>query len=561
MRALPRCDVELRGEAGCKSCDEPILCSALRPRVDICQARSRVGNEECRVRRRRGRTARSIRRAAAYGCKARHASRAASNEPGVASLRASGWRTRVFAGVLALVAVLAFGTALAADADPAKPDNATCLGCHGNPGFATTAPDGQQRALHVMPDNFAASVHGKRQCVECHKDITEIPHKKGVAHKVSCVQCHESLWETADHKAPENARLGVVVQQIDRYMKSIHARPIQGRPVAHQRDLLQLPRRALRLPQGQPAARAMAAGDSERVRQVPCKRARRVRQLGARQGSHAAGQLEGGGVLRLPHHAPDRGSVERRDPARHHQELRRLSRREPSHLPRDLPRPGEPARLRVHGEVLRLPRQPWHPARERSRVIGAPGQPAQDLQPVPRRRDCRLRHLRAARHRQRFQALSDDLARRRNFMFMLLAGTFAFFWTHTALWFYREARERGKGASRTMVATDEIPGLAQRYYRRFPLVWRLAHLTFALSLMMLSLTGMSLFYADSSWAPVVIALAGRSAHRRGDPPRGCCHLRGHLPRPPRLLRSGASVATGAPSSGSGRIRSSRAGRT
>ena len=45
--------------------------------------------------------------------------------------------------------------------------------------------------------------------------------------KVSCVQCHEDLWNAAkkDNKVKENARLGVVVQQIDSYMKSIHARP------------------------------------------------------------------------------------------------------------------------------------------------------------------------------------------------------------------------------------------------------------------------------------------------------------------------------------------------
>ena len=108
-----------------------------------------------------------------------------------------------------------------------RPDAATCLACHGNKGFEATGPDGKPRQLHVNSDKFGKSVHGKQLCVDCHKDITEIPHKEGVSHKVSCVQCHEALWDKAqkDNTTKEHARLGVVVEQINKYMKSIHARP------------------------------------------------------------------------------------------------------------------------------------------------------------------------------------------------------------------------------------------------------------------------------------------------------------------------------------------------
>ena len=144
---------------------------------------------------------------------------------------------RVMAGVICLAAasVIWQERAIAADSTSGKaaeqeignPANATCLACHGNEGFAMPGADGQMRQLHVVKDRFGKSVHGKRLCVECHKDITEIPHKTGVTHKVSCVTCHEELWEAAvkENKTQENARLGVVVKQIDRFMKSIHARP------------------------------------------------------------------------------------------------------------------------------------------------------------------------------------------------------------------------------------------------------------------------------------------------------------------------------------------------
>jgi hypothetical protein len=87
--------------------------------------------------------------------------------------------------------------------------------------------NGEMRRLNVSPDEFEQSVHGKRACVECHKDVTKIPHRKGVDRKVGCVQCHENLWQTAQEegRTEELARLGDVVEQIDSYMSSIHARP------------------------------------------------------------------------------------------------------------------------------------------------------------------------------------------------------------------------------------------------------------------------------------------------------------------------------------------------
>jgi cytochrome c553 len=152
-------------------------------------------------------------------------------------MRVSRLATWVIAGVICLAgaSVLwqeqakAADAASAKDAEPAvgNPANDTCLACHGNEGFAMPGADGQMRQLHVIKDKFGKSVHGKRACVECHTDITEIPHKTGVTHKVSCVTCHEALWDAAkmENKTQENARLGVVVQQIDKYMRSIHARP------------------------------------------------------------------------------------------------------------------------------------------------------------------------------------------------------------------------------------------------------------------------------------------------------------------------------------------------
>jgi cytochrome b subunit of formate dehydrogenase len=98
------------------------------------------------------------------------------------------------------------------------------------------------------------------------------------------------------------------------------------------------------------------------------------------------------------------------------------------------------------------------------------------------------------------------------FMIQLLVGTFAFFWLHSALWFWREYRDRKQGKTRPHVSEEALAPEARggKHYRRFHWLWRLAHLTFAVSLMILTLTGMTALYADSRWAPVV-------AHALGGP--------------------------------------------
>ena len=95
------------------------------------------------------------------------------------------------------------------------------------------------------------------------------------------------------------------------------------------------------------------------------------------------------------------------------------------------------------------------------------------------------------------------------FMMVLIIGVFLFFWTHCALWFYREYRERQEGRQRPHVVMAGLPpALQRRHYRRFGPWWRLAHLLFALALMVLSLTGMAIFYSDTAWAAGVMKVLG-----------------------------------------------------
>jgi len=94
-------------------------------------------------------------------------------------------------------------------------------------------------------------------------------------------------------------------------------------------------------------------------------------------------------------------------------------------------------------------------------------------------------------------------------MVQLLLGTFGFFWLHTLLWFYREWKDRQQAKLRPHVKLDSLPpDLQGKHFKRFSGIWRIAHITFALSLMILTVTGMPLFYPDVAWAPWVMNALG-----------------------------------------------------
>ena len=137
--------------------------------------------------------------------------------------------------------------------------------------------------------------------------------------------------------------------------------------------------------------------------------------------------------------------------------------------------------------------------------------PTSTVHPTNRLQTCQKCHENATAGFVSFQphATTNDFHRyphtwlASKFMFGLLGGTFAFFWTHSLLWLYREYKDRQQQKSRPHVRTDGLLTEQGPYYQRWTGIWRLAHLVFALTMIILLATGMSLFYADSFWAPFV----------------------------------------------------------
>jgi len=109
-------------------------------------------------------------------------------------------------------------------------DDASCLNCHDDSEVLTiTNEDGEIRPILSIPKiKYLRSVHGDMACVDCHKEIASSrpPHLKSIIPKPNCVSCHETLWETAENLdlGRQKARLGIVVENIEAYKNSFHAR-------------------------------------------------------------------------------------------------------------------------------------------------------------------------------------------------------------------------------------------------------------------------------------------------------------------------------------------------
>jgi cytochrome b subunit of formate dehydrogenase len=402
-------------------------------------------------------------------------------------------------------------SAKAAEPEVGNAANDACLGCHGNQGFAAPGADGKTRQLHVIKDKFGKSVHGKRSCVECHTDITEIPHKTGVTHNVSCVTCHKALWDAAkaENKTREHERLGVVVQQIDHYTKSIHARPNRD---DHSRSNA--------ICYDCHAPHYIYAKNSVERAEWRLSVPNACGKCHAKERGQYATSVHGKAVLNEKNPAAAicsdcHTTHDVADPAKDDAKLVITKNCGGCHAENLKTYTGT-----YHGQVNTLGYA--YTAKcfdcHGSHDVQSVGDPKSSTHPDNRLKTCQKCHEGATKGFTTFEphGTPHDFNRypyiwiASKFMLLLLAGTFAFFWSHTALWFYREYKERNERKSSLHVRTDELleGKFKGKYYQRFPLGWRIAHLAFALSLMILTLTGMTVLYSDTTWAPVVMHWLG-----------------------------------------------------
>jgi cytochrome b subunit of formate dehydrogenase len=397
--------------------------------------------------------------------------------------------------------------ALYAEPDDPKLANDRCLRCHGREGFSREDAYGRGRDLHVSAAVFSESVHGQQDCVGCHQDITKAPHRKGVERAVGCVQCHMERWtENRESGHPEqNGKLDLVVDHIESYMDSMHARPRiddQSRTNATchdchgSHDIKPVDRAArtenyINLPNvcGNCHADILEMYKTSVHGQEIAKGNTQAAICSDCHSRHGVGE---------PHTSQGRVAITDNCGGCHQDSL-------------------ETYRGTYHGKITRLGYgetakcYDCHGSHQIQRLEN----PASPMHVDNRLETCQTCHEGASTGFITFQPHGNMHDREKypemwfasTFMIGLLIGTFAFFWLHSALWFYREWKDRKEGKNRPHVLTEALPE-GKTHFRRFNRWWRLAHLVGAISIMTLTLTGITVLYAESFWAPYVMSFLG-----------------------------------------------------
>lgn len=403
--------------------------------------------------------------------------------------------------------------------------NESCWDCHGVEGFAS--PDAEaahsMRELSLQPIGFEKSSHGRQLCVACHTDIVQVPHKKDVERAVDCVQCHE---ETAAGERPmsrpeDGQDMETVVAQIRSYLESRHAEPSKDDPSRPNATCVDCHNAHYTYPVGDDAFQTFRLNTPQ-----TCGRCH-DKQLGEYSDS-----VHGVAVSRFESteaavcsdcHTAHSVTSTKLDPMRvlitencgdcHEKSYATYTKT-------------------YHGQVSQLGYA--HTAKcfdcHESHTTRAVDDERSKAHADNRLETCRTCHKNAPEGFEQFHAHGDSSDFENyplmfivsKFMIVLLAGVFAFFWTHSALWFYREwvelrAAKKAGTAHQQHVRVDAegAPAVVQKavsegrtHVSRFSAGWRLAHLAFAIAIMTLVLTGTAVLYADSFWAPHVIAALG-----------------------------------------------------
>lgn len=412
-----------------------------------------------------------------------------------------------------------------AQANSSKLDKAGCLECHETKQKKIEVPaaDDEKRTLkQVDTRKFGKGVHAELQCVACHTDIVDnqANHRKDPAGKrPDCISCHTDLWEAAkrDNLTGEKKALGVVVQNIEHYKQSFHARPDEDNPdkakatceECHASHDFNVP------PKGSERRTAWH-------KEIPdtCGTQCHEDQLE----SYAA-SVHGEAVLDKN---DPKGAV-CTDCHSAHQIINTSS--EKFKLG-NVNTCGDCHKEQLasytdtyHGQVNRLGGAYTAKCADchDSHGIRAADHPKSKVHPNNRMKTCTKCHndkkpgMRDATpgfasfgphaNTHDFEKYPQMYIASK-FMVALLIGVFAFFWAHSGLWYYREWQDRKHGKPHAHIDMRGMLLDQSKHFQRFPLGWRIAHLIFALVTMTLVLTGTTALFAESAWAPTVATLLG-----------------------------------------------------
>jgi thiosulfate reductase cytochrome b subunit len=447
-------------------------------------------------------------------------------------LQRSGSLTIVHAVLLCglLVALPGVAHAAAVPATPASAhaapglDDASCLSCHDSAKqkLQTRGADGKPRALRAIDQSrYSESVHAKMTCVACHQDIvdTALPHKTGLAPKADCAQCHQALWDKAkqDGTTAAKPRLAVVAANLESYGKSYHAQPDKKDPTrakakcdnCHDTHYFNVP------PAGTPERKGAWRLNTTSVCGETCHSDVLDDYKESVHGKAALEEKNLKSAVCIDCHTSHAIT------ATGSEKFKTLITKECGTCHKE--NYGSYGDT-YHGQVNRLGygyTAKCHDCHGSHSILKVDDKESK-VHPDNRLGTCRTCHSGKKGIKEATpgflsfgpHANTHDFKRypqvwlTARFMWALLAGVFAFFWLHSGLWYYREFKDRQERRARPHVKTEELPQNEGKQVRRFAPLWRVAHLCFALSVMLLVITGMTVFYSQSAWAPFVVKLFG-----------------------------------------------------
>jgi hypothetical protein len=114
--------------------------------------------------------------------------------------------------LVAICLLLSWGVCLGSNA---VSDTGNCLLCHRYPSIGRYDEKGTKRVFYVNDKKFAASVHGKLTCKNCHVGLDKIPHTD--VKKVDCAtRCHL--------KEPSTNQEFSHVNMVNKFDASVHGK-------------------------------------------------------------------------------------------------------------------------------------------------------------------------------------------------------------------------------------------------------------------------------------------------------------------------------------------------
>jgi cytochrome b subunit of formate dehydrogenase len=432
---------------------------------------------------------------------------------------------RLAAAMAAFLLCTAMAWQSAAMAEAGKLDNAACLTCHDVDAheIEVAGDDDEMRALAPIDvDKLGRSVHAKLDCVSCHTDIVDAnaKHRKAPgATPPDCVSCHTRLWDQAkrDGSAGEKERLGVVVQNIEAYKQSYHARPdadYPDRPKAYCGDCHAT--HEFVVPKAGTPEREQWRLTVPKTCGSNCHEEQLEKYEISVHGNLVMGNGDPKGAICIDCHTTHEIRNSSTDPFKlNNVEACGGCHQEELHSYRDT----------YHGQVNKLG---YTYTAKCADCHGGHGitkvdAPKSAVNAENRLNTCRQCHNEdipgmpvATAGFVTFGPHANDHDFQKypemwiasKFMTALLIGVFAFFWLHSGLWYYREWKERKEGKSVRHIDTTGMNLLPTSHFRRFNWGWRVAHLAFALATMTLVLTGTSALFSNTDWAPMVAAALG-----------------------------------------------------